>query len=130
MLPSEKSVREAAFAKLDSNIVLALKQGRGEPPFDRATTLQPSLTIRPGGLVLVDLTATVSGELLEQIAAGKGTVINHFATARAVRALVPLSRMEALARRADVQFVALAAEPVTQRVDPARSLPPDAPAQP
>jgi len=47
MLQQEKDARNAAQQKLDSHIVLALKQSRHEPPFDKATALQPDLAIRP-----------------------------------------------------------------------------------
>jgi len=112
-LQQEKETRTAAQQKLDSHIVLALKKSRGEPPFDKPTPLDPDLAIGADGRVLVDIKATVSPELLALIASGGGKIINSFASMRAIRALVPLARLESLAARADVQFIAPAAVATT-----------------
>lgn len=122
-LQQEKSVRTAAQQKLDSNIVLALKKSRREPPFDQPTAVQPSLTIRPDGSVLVDLDATVSMELLEHIARLGGQVVNSFAAAQAVRAHVPLGQLEALATRADIKFISPAAAATTNQLNEPRISP-------
>ena len=108
-LENEKENRTAAQQKLDSDLVLALKQHRHEPPFDQAGAVEPSLTIEPDGRVLVDLDATVSAELLAYIKQGGGRVINSFPSARSVRALVPLTQLEDLAARTDVKFISPAA---------------------
>ena len=50
-----------------------------------------------GGRVQVDLTATVSSELLGQITTSGGTVINSFESVKAIRAKLPLGQMEAIA---------------------------------
>ena len=99
--------------KLDSHIVLALKKSRGEAPFDTPTQLDPDLAIEADGRVLVDLNATVTRELLAHIESEGGKVISSFEAARAIRALVPLTRMEALVLRADIKFIAPAAQPTT-----------------
>src|SRR3954471_5751490 len=39
----KESIPAAILQKLDTQIVLALKKSRGEPPFDRPTTLQPDI---------------------------------------------------------------------------------------
>ena len=117
----EKESRTAAQKKLDSHIVLALKKSRGEPPFDKPTQLEPDLLIEADGRVLVDLNATVSKELLARIESDGGRVINSFEAARAIRALVPLARMEPLASRADVKFIAPAAQATTNGGGAAKS---------
>ena len=109
----EKASRTAAQMKLDSHIVLALKKIRGEPPFDKPNQLDPDLAIEADGRVLVDLNATVTKELLARIESEGGKVIHSFEAARAIRALVPLTRMEALASRADITFIAPAAQAIT-----------------
>ncbi len=109
----EKESRTAAQKKLDSHIVMALKKSRGEPPFDKPTSLDPDLVIQPDGRVLVDLNATVTGKLLDDIEKDGGKIINSFDASRAIRALVPLTRMEALASRADIQFISPAAQATT-----------------
>ena len=116
---NEKESRTAAQKKLDSHIVLALKKSRREPPSDKPTSLDPDLAIEADGRVLVDLNAKVSAELLAQIENTGGKVINSFEAARAIRALVPLAQMEALASRADVQFISPAAQATTNSGDAA-----------
>ena len=120
-LEQEKELRTAAQKKLDSHIVMALKKSRKEPPFDKPTPLDPDLVIEADGRVLVDITAAVSKELLARIESDGGKVINSFEAARAIRALVPLGRMEALASRPDVQFIAPAAQVTTNRGDAAQA---------
>ena len=119
----EKEARTAAQKKLDSHIVLALKKSRGEPPFDQPTTLDPDLVIEPDGRVLVDLTATVTAELLSQISTSGGTVISSFESMKAIRARIPLSQMEAIAVRAEVTFISPAAQATTNQTDKASSAP-------
>ena len=94
-----------------------LKKSRGEPPFDQPTTLDPDLEIEPDGRVLVDLTATVTAELLSQISTSGGTVISSFESMKAIRARIPLSQMEAIAVRAEVTFISPAAQATTNQTD-------------
>lgn len=102
--------------KMDSHLVLALKKSRGEPPFDHPTQLDPDVVIEKDGRVLVDIQASVSDELIEFIKNEGGEVINSFESARAIRAMVPLGRAEALAGRKDVQFIAPAAQATTNAI--------------
>jgi hypothetical protein len=101
----EESFAAATLKKLDAQIVLALKKSRGQPPFDRPTTLEPYIPIRDGGRVLVDIEASVSKELLSQIKLVGGQVINESQTATSLRAMVPLVQMETLASLAEVRFI-------------------------
>lgn len=109
------TARPSPREKLDSHIVQALQKARGEPPFDKPTPLDPGLTIEKDGRVLVDLTATVTKDLLAEIERHGGRVISSFEGARAIRALFPLAHLETLAARPDVQFIAPASEPATNR---------------
>ncbi len=114
-LAGEQAVRTPAQRKLDSQIVLALKKSRKEPPFDKTTSLKPGLLVQADGRVLVDLKARVSAGLLEQIEQSGGQVINSFDAARAIRALIPLTQAEVLAARDDVDFISPAAEATTNQ---------------
>ena len=116
-LAREKAARTPAQKKLDSQIVLALKKSRKEPPFDKPTTFEPGLTVAPDGRVLADLDAMVSSELLELIERTGGKVINSFEASHAIRALIPLTQMEALAGRDDVRFIAPAAQAMTNQTN-------------
>ena len=112
---SEKNLRTPAQRKLDSNLVLAIKRTRHEAPFDRPIALEPSVKVRADGRIVVDLKAEVTSALLEEIEQHGGDVLHSFAAAREVRALVPLMQLETLAERADVKFIATAAEATTNR---------------
>ena len=101
----EKSLPAATLKKLDAQLVLALMKNRGEPPFDKPTSLQPDIPVQHEGRVLVDLEASVSQELLNQITLGGGWVSQDFQTATSLRAMVPLSQLETLAGRTDVKFI-------------------------
>ncbi|MEY2479146.1 MAG: trimeric autotransporter adhesin [Verrucomicrobiota bacterium] len=101
----DESIPATALPKLDDQIVLALKQSRSQPPFDKPTSLEPDIPIKDAGRMLVDIEGSVSQELLDQIAIVGGQVVNESVTATKVRAMVPLLPLEALATRADVKFI-------------------------
>ena len=62
------SGNSSPLSKLDPQILLALKQSRGQPPFDKPTSLQPDIPIKDGARVLVDMEGSVSTQLLNQVA--------------------------------------------------------------
>lgn len=121
---SAEGAGNSMLEKVDSNLVLAWKKSRGEAPFDRPTTLQPSVVAEADGRLLVDLDATVTSELLAAIQQVGGTVIASFAQARAVRALVPLAALEALARRPEIKFINPAAQAMNNRIEAPLPQPP------
>ena len=108
----------AAAAKLDGQIVLALKKSRGQPPFDKPTSLEPDIPIKDGDRVLVDIEGSVSKALLDHVTLSGGTVPSGSTTATTLRAMVPLSQLEALASRADVKSIAPAKPSVTLQIKP------------
>lgn len=112
----QKSLPAAILKKLDAQIVLALKKARGEPPFDKPTSLEPDIPIKDAGRVLVAMEASVSKELLEQVARVGGQVINGSETATSLRAMVPLSQLETLAGRADVKSISPAILTITSGI--------------
>jgi hypothetical protein len=105
-------------SKLDAQILLALKQSRGQPPFDKATALQPDIPVKDGASVLVDVEATVSADLVTHITLIGGQVAPSPDSAHVIRAMIPLAQLEALAGRADVKFISTARPTVTSRIDP------------
>jgi len=108
-----QTLPRAILQKLDDQIVLALKQSRSQPPFDKPTTLRPDIPVKNGDRVLVDLQASVSEDLLGQIAALGGQVWKDSVTDTSVRAMVPLSQLETLAERSDVRRISPAILTVT-----------------
>src|SRR5438132_3054579 len=114
-----ESLPAAILNKIDPQIVLALKQSRGEAPFDKPTTLQPDIPIKDAaGHVLVDMEGSVSKDLVNQIALVGGQVINGSVTATTLRAMVPLLQLETLAGRADVKSISVARPTITSVVKP------------
>jgi hypothetical protein len=101
----EKSPSASTLKKLDPQLVLALQKSRGEPPFDKPTSLEPDIPYQHNGRVLVDLEAKISTALLSQIVRVGGWVDHSSATTTKLRAMVPFSQLEALADRADVKSI-------------------------
>jgi hypothetical protein len=95
----------SVLRKLDAQLVLALKQHRGEAPDAKVASAPPDIPIRDGDRVLVDLDASVSPALLNAVTAAGGQLAPSPDAARIVRAMVPLGSIEALAARGDVSFV-------------------------
>src|SRR6266404_572147 len=104
--------------KLDDQLRLALKQEREQAPFDKTTTLQPDI---PGNLpegALVDIQASRSQRLLDQISQAGGKVIDSSVTTTALQAVVPVSQLESLAGRGDVKFISPAKPAIISRLKP------------
>ena len=115
---SDEHLPAAAMKKLDTQIVLALKQSRGEAPFNKPTSLAPDIPAKIDGRVLVDIRASVSKELLDQLALVGGRIINESVTATTVQALLPLSQLETLAGRADIKSISPARPTITSEIKP------------
>jgi hypothetical protein len=102
----------ATQAKLDSRLRAALAREGGTSsagPQRRSGAVD----IDRDGKVLVDIQAAVTPELVAAISGFGGVVITKFPEYRSLRARLPLSKLEALAERADVKFVRAAEQPVT-----------------
>ena len=112
----EESLSAADLSKLDAQIVLALKKSRGESPFDKPTSMEPNIPIKDGSSVLVDLDASISKELLDEITLVGGTVVKSPDPANIIRAMVPLSQLETLAGRADVTSISPARPSITSGI--------------
>lgn len=108
----------AARSKLDGQLLLALRKNRGEPPFDKPTTLEPEIPIKDGDRVLVDIAGSVSKSLIDQVTLGGGALPDNSPSSTALRAMVPLSQLEALATRSDVTAISPAKLSVTTRFEP------------
>ena len=103
ILQEEKAARTPAQRKIDSQLVHALRKKRFGLVAPGLTSLKVDLEIEADGRVLVDLRAKVTPELLEFIERNGGKVVNSFERDNAVRAQVPLDRIEGLAARPEVR---------------------------
>src|SRR5580765_2294049 len=85
-LEAEKASRTPVQKKMDSQLIYAAKMERGEPVANGVPTLKIELDRDGSNLVLVDIKAEVSEELLKAITAGGGQVVNSFKEYSAIRA--------------------------------------------
>jgi hypothetical protein len=114
----DELVPPATKSKLDDQLLLALRKSRGEPPFDKPTTLEPEIPIKDGDRVLVDIEGSASKALSDQVTLGGGTLPDSSPSSSMLRAMVPLSQLEALAARSDVKSISPAKVSVTTRLEP------------
>lgn len=114
-----------AAQKLDAALVRALKKGRSGASPEAGPLLDPAIPVQDGERVLVELKATVSKELLEQVALAGGQVLGSSEADHSLRAMIPFAQLEALAGRADVQSIS----PGTLTVTSQAQTPPAAPAK-
>jgi hypothetical protein len=101
----------ATRRKLDSHLVAAIEKARTGTTATGAPTLDPDVKIVEGR-ALVDIDATVSDDLLAEIAA-HGQVISAHRDYDSIRAMVALPALDSLAARSDVRFIAPAAQGTT-----------------
>jgi hypothetical protein len=102
---AERESRTPAQKKIHSQLLFAARQAAGLVPVPGAVKLRSSLRAESDGRFRVKITATVTPELLTTIHSMGGTVLNSYPEYRAVYALVPPSKFETLAARADVAFI-------------------------
>ena len=112
----EKASRTAAQKKIDSQLLYALKQKRGETK--GVPTGRIDLEFDKKGRALVDITADVSAELKSQIQKLGGAIISDDARYRTIRARLALEKLESLAKRQDVRFIAPAAQAMNNSARP------------
>jgi subtilisin-like proprotein convertase family protein len=117
-LVREKESRTKAQAKIDSQLIYALKMERGEAITDAVPTLEVMVKVEEDGRTLVDIKADVTPQVLAAIKAAGGTVVNSFPNDKAIRASLPLGSLETIAGLAEVKFIRPADEAVTDKVDP------------
>jgi hypothetical protein len=114
----DELVAPVARIKLDGQLLLALRKNRGEPPFDKPTTLQPGIPIKDAERVLVDIEGSISKALQDQVILGGGALPDSSSSSTVLRAMVPLSQLEPLAIRPDVKSISPANLSVTTRFEP------------
>ena len=105
---SEKSSRTAAQKKIDSQLLYALKQKRGQT--QGVPTERIKLRTDQKGRPLVDVPCKVTPRVTSLIAKLGGVVISQEPFYHSLRANLALEKMETLAALDDVKFIAPAAE--------------------
>ncbi|HJX90497.1 MAG TPA: hypothetical protein VJ372_08370 [Pyrinomonadaceae bacterium] len=112
----EKGSRTAAQKKIDSQLLYALKQKRGET---KGVPTEPiDIELDQKGRALVDITAKVTPQVESQIRKLGGAIMSKDELNHTIRARLALAKLEALASVKDVRFIAPAAQPGFNRARP------------
>ncbi|HEX9186324.1 MAG TPA: neuroendocrine convertase 1, partial [Vicinamibacteria bacterium] len=117
-LLAEKASRTPVQRRIDSQLLAAHRVRRGLPVARGITTLPGltewmSLKLLPGDVVRVDIRATVTAALLEDLRRQGATVESAYPEYDAIRAGISLARVERIAALDGVRFVEPAHEAVT-----------------
>jgi len=110
----EKTSRTAAEKKIDSQLLYALKQKRGET--EGVPTEPIRLELDEKGRTLVDITTNVTPQVVSQIRKLGGAIVSSYERYHTMRARLALEKLDALATLKDVKFIAPAAMPGFNRV--------------
>jgi hypothetical protein len=107
----EKRARTAAQKKLDTQLLYAIKQRRGET---RGVPTQPvEIKLDREGRTVVDITARVSAGLISKLGKAGAEVISQSAKYHTIRVRVALDRLEALAEIEEVRYISPVAKAMT-----------------
>ena len=118
-LVREKESRTPAQQKLDSQLVYAIKQARGEPITEAVERLETGVRVDERGRTAVDISGQVTKRVLAAITNEGGTVVNYFKSERSIRAELPLASVEKIALLSEVRFIRPADELQLEKVDAA-----------
>jgi hypothetical protein len=114
-IDQEKETRSTAQQKIDSQLLYAIYQMRGEATAKGTPTEPIQLRRDSSGRVLVDLRAPVTRKLLSRVRAFKGKIISTSERDDSIVAYLPLSKLESLAQLSEVKFITPAAEATTHQ---------------
>ncbi|HLG16158.1 MAG TPA: S8 family serine peptidase [Blastocatellia bacterium] len=122
-LLDEKESRTPAQQRIDSQLLYAMRQRRGERVADSVETLSVDVNVDAAGKTVVDISGRTHGPLVEEIEALGGEVISVFPLYDSMRARVPLDQLETIAESPQVRFIQPKQEAITSRyVEPHRGL--------
>jgi hypothetical protein len=99
----EKESRTAVQKKIDSQLIYQTKIDRGQAVADSVSTLQTDVVVDDQGKTTVDITATVTNELVAALEAQGAEILS--ARNSSIRANVPLANLETIAALDAVKFV-------------------------
>jgi hypothetical protein len=109
----EKEQRTAEQQKIDSQLLYAIYQMRGEAEAKGAPTEPIPLEKDAKGRVLVDIRTPVTKKILARIKKLGGEVVDNSDKYHSIIAYLPLGKLEALARAKEVKFIAPKAQSMT-----------------
>lgn len=109
----EKNQRTAEQQKLDSQLLYAIYQMRGEAEAKGTPTEPIPLEKDAKGRVLVDIRTPVTKKILARIEKLGGEVVSSSDRYHSIIAYLPLGKLELLARSKEVKFIAPKAQSMT-----------------
>lgn len=109
----EKEQRTAEQKKIDSQLLYAIYQMRGEAAAKGAPTDPIPLEKDDKGRVLIDVRAPVTKKLLARIGKLGGAVVSSSERYDSIIAYLSLEKLESLARSREVKFIAPKAQSMT-----------------
>ncbi|MBV8856051.1 MAG: hypothetical protein JOZ02_03740 [Acidobacteria bacterium] len=110
-IAAAKRARTPAQRKLDTQLLYALKQKRGETRGIPSGPIELDLDER--GRALVDITAVVTPGLVSRVAKLGAEVLSTSEKYHTIRARLALERLEAVAGLKDVRYISPAAKAMT-----------------
>ena len=111
-----KAARTKAQKRINSQILQALQKKKGEWPFDEGS-ITIGIDIPEDGILLVDITADVTPSLLKEIGDLGGEVVSHHAHYNAIRAKMPLDKIEQLAENDAIRNIRPADRAILNKVN-------------
>jgi Subtilase family len=114
LMQQEKESRSPVQQKIDSQMLYEMKKRSGKLP-KGMPNVQTGIEPDKSGKVLADIKATVTDDLLQQIKSAGGEIIDSSKEGGSIRASLPMTQMELLARNRDVTFIGPAVEGQTQK---------------
>jgi len=115
-LLQEEAARTPAQRKVSSHLIYARKRIRREAIAPGVRSLRSRVRTDAAQRVLVDVSAVVTDQVLQKIADVGGEVVSSFPQYAAIRAWLPLDRLEEVADLPDVRTIRRAAEPILHKL--------------
>jgi hypothetical protein len=116
-LLEEKATRSPAQRKIGSNLLLDPAAPRGRAMHGAVPQLRSGVEVDAAGATVVDINGEVTDQLLARIEEVGGEVISSFPQYQAVRARLPLNRLEEVAELDEVRSIRAAIEPELHQVN-------------
>ena len=104
-LLEEKEARTAVQQKIDSQLLYAIKMGRGESIAKGVPRLSVDVGADDAGLVTVDITAIIDDQLLDSLRGMSVEISNVFPQYNSLRAIASLEQLETIASFSQVRFI-------------------------
>ncbi len=112
-LLEEKDARTPVQRKIDSRLLQAFRESRGQKMASGVTLEAANVRAEKDGLVKLDIRAVVTDELLTKIEGAGGKIVYASPQYNTVRIQINLSKVEAVAAYPQVKFVEPAVESIT-----------------